>query len=401
MSGLGKGLGALLSNDGRSITDRSILRKELNEKKKEIQDVKDEIKIRKKEVEEIRTDLTIQLLLEGKVDKTDLFEKEEKLKSFFDEKEILEIAIEKLEDALHTNIPAQQQSQPDRQINEPSPELNNSSIEIDISMVKDLMFDEGGPLKIDDKPEQVIVDDEDGHIKDLKRELDGTIESEKVRMEAYGVEKVPQEENISVLEDVITVNEETPDIAPLRPVVKRHMASGKVKLVRKRKVKVANIRDARFYSMVEKAQYHLSKNELEAAKEVLHAALRDYPLDDELLYHLGNAFFLEGDLDSAEIRFKKAIQSNPNAYRAFNNIGIVLKKKGERESAIQAFNQSLEIDDSYERAWLNLGIVFMEIDPPMLNEARIFFRRAMECDPDLLVAKQKFDECEYLISQRS
>ncbi len=401
MSGLGKGLGALLSNDGRSITDRSNLRKELDEKRRKLQDVLDEIEVRKTEVEKIRTDLTIKLLLEEEVDKTYLFEKEEKLKTFFDEKEILEIAIERLEDELHTNIPVQQQIRPDRQKEDPPSESNDPPFEIDISMVRDLMFDEDEPLKNDDTSEEIIIEDEEGHISDLKRELDGTIESEKVRREAYGVKMISKSENVNVLEDPIPTNEEPQYTEPPQPMVQSHTDPRKVKVVIKRKIRAKNTKDARFYSMVEKAQYHLSRNDLETAKEVLHGALRDYPLDDELLYHLGNVFFLEGDLDSAEVRFRKAIRSNDQAYRAFNNLGIVFKKKGERESAIQAFNQSLEINDSYERAWLNLGMVFMELDPPMLNEARVFFRRALECGPSLSSAKKKLEECEHLISQRS
>jgi Tfp pilus assembly protein PilF len=159
-----------------------------------------------------------------------------------------------------------------------------------------------------------------------------------------------------------------------------------------------SVKDGRFNKFIKDSLEHLSNKQAGKAKAVLHQALREYPLDDELLYHLGNAFFIEGDLDQAEIRFRKSIESNPDSYRAYNNLGVVLRKKGEREAAIQAFNMALEKNDEYERAWLNLGSIFMEIDPPMLREARIFLKRALECDPDLEQARQRLEECDRKLS---
>ena len=161
------------------------------------------------------------------------------------------------------------------------------------------------------------------------------------------------------------------------------------------------VKDRRMYDYIDEAQAYFMEEDPESAKNVLTRALREYPLDDELLYHLGNANFLEGDLDSAEARFRKATEVNPKSYRAFNNLGVVLKKKGENEGAIQAFNQALEINESYERAWLNLGKIFMEIEPPMLKEARIFLRRALECNPELKSAREKLEECEVRLAAGS
>jgi Flp pilus assembly protein TadD len=69
-----------------------------------------------------------------------------------------------------------------------------------------------------------------------------------------------------------------------------------------------------------------------------------------------------------------------------------------KEAAIRAFNQALEIQPNYERAWMNLGVIFMEIEPPMLREASIFLRRAIEIQPGLKKAREKLEECEQIMN---
>ena len=56
-----------------------------------------------------------------------------------------------------------------------------------------------------------------------------------------------------------------------------------------------------------------------------------------------------------------------------------------------------EINNLYERAWYNLGSIFMEIEPPLLDEASIFLRRAIECDPGYEKARKKLEECRSMM----
>jgi tetratricopeptide (TPR) repeat protein len=399
MNGLGKGLGALISTEGMSSAARPNLKRELKAKEKKLEDLKAEIEERKKQVEGLRKDLTIQLMLEGKADKRKLFEMEEELKLCFDEKEMIEIEIENLLGEMESDFEPGKNGDKDGGKEIVETELRRSQ-EIDMGVVKDLMFGlDDSPEKTKNMEEETEGSDED-HIDDLIKELDQSRQAEEVRKEAYGEDKTPPAPEQQPSPGPESTSPPSPDDiqspSDTGPAVSRKVKPGKVRIIRKKKESQG--KDDRLYGYIKEAQEHLSRRDSGEAKAILHKALREYPLDDELLYHLGNAFFLEGDLDQAEIRFRKSTEANPKSFRAFNNLGVVLRKKGEREAAIQAFNQSLEYNDDYERAWLNLGNIFMEIDPPMLKEARIFLRRALECDPDLAQAKEKLEECERLLS---
>lgn len=411
ITGLGKGLGALISHEGKDSVSAGNIRREIRKKRSELKEVQEDIEVQKKEVEELRKDLTIKLMLEGKVDKTHLFELEEELKYKFDLREKLEIDIEHLEAEINEAYRTKDKEGPPLSPEEKTEE-RMATMEIDIRMVKDLMFEKPD----DDENEEVegpttsAVTEEgpsdneapeipEDHVEDLKAELNFEKEAGILMEEAYGMarEKEGNSHNDDIPSAPRVEQEQVPANkggAPVqkKPVRRRVAKTQKVKPTKVRKVKEKGKKDQGLYQIIERSLKLMSQDDASGAKQLLHDGLRKYPLDDELLYHLGNAFFMEGDLESAEIRFKKAVQMNPDSFRAYNNLGVVLKKKGEKESAIEAFNQALELNEEYERAWLNLGMLFMEIEPPMLNEAKIFLRRALECDPDLQPAKDRLEK---------
>lgn len=421
MGGLGKGLGALLSDNGVQSVDNQTIHKTLREKNRELDAVKDEIEVKKKMIDEIKKDLTIQLLLKGKVDKTQLFEMQEEVKFCFDEKERLEIEIERLSRDASIAMTAPAISQQEENKNDDKPDRKKRS-EIDLTMIKDILFeDPPGRKEVDpDDIQEAIelldevddpgkgsterIDEEEEHLRNLKSELNGPLEAQKVEMESYGkVENEPFNDQHGLTEDTpsISVPDLPEDIENREREVPSEIQKKKVKLVRRVVKDTRKPRDKRFFTLLNEAQYHLMRNDSSSAKKVLLNALREYPMDGDLLYHLGNAFFMEGDLDSAEVRYRKAARVDTNSFRAYNNLGIVLKKKGEREAAIQAFNQALEIKDDYDRGWFNLGTIFMEMNPPMLTEARIFLRRSLECNPDLEEAKEKLAEVTKMAEESS
>jgi tetratricopeptide (TPR) repeat protein len=51
------------------------------------------------------------------------------------------------------------------------------------------------------------------------------------------------------------------------------------------------------------------------------------------------------DFDEAISNFKKAIKTNRNFYRAYNNLGNAYKKKNEFEKAIEAYKLCLKKSD--------------------------------------------------------
>ncbi len=402
MNGIGKGLGALIRTEGMSSVSMYRMKKELKEKEKELKDLIALIMIQKKEVEDLRTDLTIELMLEGKVERTRLFQMQEDLKFCFDEKERLEIEIERLMEDMGGDRSSYTSGE-EGDLSGTNDLTIKPSEEIDMRMVKDMMFDNDNILDNFKEVVETTSEPDDDHVSDMIRELDQSRQADIIRKEAYGNTSIKWTHQI--IEDEYednpppsSISGKGKDTLQARPLIRRKIVRGGPKVTRSGNRGDIGRKDDNLYRYIEEAQKHLSNRDTDSAKALLYNALREFPLDDELLYHLGNAFFLEGDLEQAEVRFRKSAESNPKSFRAFNNLGVVLRKKGERDLAIQAFNMALEQNEEYVRAWLNLGTIFMEIDPPMLNEARIFLRRALECDPDLDQAKEKLEECERLLS---
>ena len=77
----------------------------------------------------------------------------------------------------------------------------------------------------------------------------------------------------------------------------------------------------------------------------LQEALRLRPDFADAHYNLGNAHALLGDLSSAEVEFKRAIEADPRFADAENNLGSVLVQQGRIPEAIRAhFEAALRID---------------------------------------------------------
>jgi Tfp pilus assembly protein PilF len=272
-------------------------------------------------------------------------------------------------------------------------ELEDLSNELDMDIVKDLMF---GKKEGDKSDDEESFDDEN-HISELKMELSPSAEADRIRKEAYGDPGTssdgPSFENALGDEAPSSVAEGDD---PLQPPDKRKVVARKVMVKRVRMVKEEDPEKLKIKERKEKflqaSKSYLAKRDTENAKKILFSALREFPLDEEFLYDLGNVFFMEGNLESARSRYSKAIEVDPTSFRSHNNLGVVLKRMGEKEMAIREFNRALEINDKYEKAWLNLGTIFMEIEPPLINEARVFLKRALDCDPSLEAAKEKLDQ---------
>ncbi|MBL90451.1 MAG: hypothetical protein CMH56_01375 [Myxococcales bacterium] len=62
-----------------------------------------------------------------------------------------------------------------------------------------------------------------------------------------------------------------------------------------------------------------------------------------------------GWLDEATLEFEKAIESDPNAAHAMDNLGTVYAEKGLLLEALQAYIKSIEIDDDPKESYFNLA----------------------------------------------
>ncbi len=384
-------MGALISDRGRSVSGVSGIHLRVREKEKELEDLEEEIISKRKEVEELRKNLTIELMLKGKVDKTDLRANEEELDAMIKEKEELKSSIKDLQAEIRVDMPPPvekaEKEEMEVDIGETFAEVIGNGI--DMRMVRDLMpaDTEEEAVEKDDTVENRI------HVRKLKDELDRNRVAEDVRREAYGGKEAPASESVSPRIKRRPIRKAEPTGDRIRPVPKR-------RTIRKPGIKKVQRKDEKeVLLIIRRALALLRSGELEDAKTILETALEEDPNNDEILYHLGNVYFVLEDLETAEFLFERSIRNNPRSYRAYNNLGVIQKKQDKRESAIRSLNRSIELEPGYGFAWMNLGTLFMEMDPPMLTEASIFLKRALECQPNYRRAREKLDICREMMEQ--
>lgn len=102
--------------------------------------------------------------------------------------------------------------------------------------------------------------------------------------------------------------------------------------------------------------------------------------------NLGAMYFLDGNLEAALTRFKKALELNPNEQMAKNNIGLVYLKKGEADKAIGWFEKELEVNPGYADAHFNLGLAYFR--KGKLEEAKQYWINTLKLDPNHFQAQK-------------
>ncbi|MCU0799028.1 MAG: tetratricopeptide repeat protein [Candidatus Thermoplasmatota archaeon] len=405
---IGRGIEALIKPDisASQAAPANDLRARIKALEGELLDVKVSITAQKRELEGLRKDLTIKLMLNGKVDKTALLEAENTVMKLVERRDQIQKEIDVLRSNDYHHVEDTRSANVGTATKGVSP-----STDLDMRMVRELLTDERP--KLPPGPQERPPGDRE-YVEKLKDELSPRKDVMKLRIEAGRGRSPPASQppapaaaqvlpplDIPVPQagEDNTVPIGTPS-SPTAPP-KSTVAPKKVRVRMGTFKPLPQPKDKRMYEIIDRTIMMMETGDPAGAKEQLLKALTEYPMDDELLYHLGNAFFTLGDLENAELRFRKAVEKNPTSYRALNNLGIVLRKKGKREQAIRVLNQSLEVNNKYERAWFNLGTIFMEIEPPLLKEAQIFLKRALECDPGYQKAKEKLTECERMLQKAS
>lgn len=102
------------------------------------------------------------------------------------------------------------------------------------------------------------------------------------------------------------------------------------------------------------------------------------------LSELGYKAEQEGDFESAEDKYQKALLLNPNDANTLNCLGAVYAKKGSLDMAKQCFRKVIKIDSNNEFAHFNLALIFEKQDIPEL--AGKHYRRVLEINSKNIAA---------------
>jgi len=121
----------------------------------------------------------------------------------------------------------------------------------------------------------------------------------------------------------------------------------------------------------------------------------------ELLYNekawpahdnLGNALFMEGDIDGAVAHYEYALALNPYRFEAHNNLGLALSLRGQYIEAIKEFAQSLKIKSDYAQAHVNMADAFAKMG--RIPEAEDHYKQAILLDPDNATARDHLSKLQ-------
>ncbi|MCB0191865.1 MAG: tetratricopeptide repeat protein [Anaerolineae bacterium] len=104
-----------------------------------------------------------------------------------------------------------------------------------------------------------------------------------------------------------------------------------------------------------------SHDRLDQFDEALAAHKRAVEIDPESFRawnNLGNAYFYLGNLKEAETSHKRAINLNPEYAFAYASLGAVYVTRNEPEAAIQMLNEAIRLDETIATAHANLALAY-------------------------------------------
>ncbi len=136
------------------------------------------------------------------------------------------------------------------------------------------------------------------------------------------------------------------------------------------------------------ANYKLKQEKDFFDEKVLNAAqtLKDleefknkYPNEPKIYEKIAWIYAKEKQFDKAIQNYLKAIELNPNAYAAYNNLGNIMFLTNNMVKAIEFYKKSIEINPNQIDARLNLGIAYYY--QGKLNLAAEQFNEVLKLDP--------------------
>lgn len=114
--------------------------------------------------------------------------------------------------------------------------------------------------------------------------------------------------------------------------------------------------------------------------------------EDDILFHIGEAYVQAGEVKKAVLFFEKALQKNPLNETALYELGFFSDMRGDFKKSIDYYNRYLDIDPFNYSTWFNLGITY--------NKAGDF-KKAVEAYEFSLALNEDFHQAYFNIGNAS
>lgn len=126
----------------------------------------------------------------------------------------------------------------------------------------------------------------------------------------------------------------------------------------------------------------LQKDNLRSAKQVFQNILAKDPKNTGAWFYLGEIYFMDENIDSANLLFKKALEANSDSYFSQIGIGKILLENNKQAEAEKAFAKARKIAKDKERleALSLVGRAYLEAHYPNYDKAVSNFLEARDMD---------------------
>jgi len=128
------------------------------------------------------------------------------------------------------------------------------------------------------------------------------------------------------------------------------------------------------------AREHHQTGNLEQAEIIYRKILKVNPNNIYVLSNLANLFHSTGKLDEAIACYQKAIELDPEFAGFYNNMGNILRRREKYDEAIGYYQKAIELAPNSAGSYYNLGQAFR--DRGLLEEAVNAYQKNLQLDPD-------------------
>jgi len=126
-------------------------------------------------------------------------------------------------------------------------------------------------------------------------------------------------------------------------------------------------------------KFHLQGNIREASKYYKYCINQGFE-NHIVLSNYGAILQNIGQLQEAELSYRKAIKLNPNYADAYYNLGVILTNCGKLQEAELSYRKAIELNPNYANAYCNLGSVLTNLGK--FQEAEFSYFKAIELNPN-------------------
>jgi tetratricopeptide (TPR) repeat protein len=117
-------------------------------------------------------------------------------------------------------------------------------------------------------------------------------------------------------------------------------------------------------------------------------ALKENPRDADVLASLGYFYYARGQWPEAEENLRHALSVNPRHQRAWVNLGLTLGEQGQYAESLDAFRRAVSEAEAHS------NLAFVLTTQGKREEAKQEYRRALELEPNLVIARRALDKLE-------